>query len=56
MEGVEIYNAIRAEIASNHVLMHWFALAVASALLAGVLANDLHQTALRVFLPLLSLA
>jgi len=56
LEGVEIYNAIRAEIVSNHVLMHWFTLAVALALLAGVFVNDLRPTALSVFLPLLSLA
>jgi hypothetical protein len=56
LEGVEIYNTIRAEIVSNHVLMHWFTLAVALALLAGVFANELRPTALSVFLPLLSLA
>ncbi len=56
MESVEIYNAIRAEIVSNHVLMHWFTLAVALALLAGVFASELRPTALSVFLPLLSLA
>lgn len=56
MESVEIYNSIRAEIVSNHVLMHWFTLAVALMLLGGVFINELRQTALSVFLPLLSLA
>lgn len=56
MESVEIYNSIRAEIVSNHVLMHWFTLAVALTLLGGVFINELRQTALSVFLPLLSLA
>lgn len=56
MESVEIYNSIRAEIVSNHVLMHWFTLTVALTLLAGVFINELRQTALSIFLPLLSLA
>jgi hypothetical protein len=56
LESVEIYNVIRAEIVSNHVLMHWFTLAVVLALLAGVFVVEKRQTVLSVFLPLLSLA
>ena len=56
MGSVEIYNSIRAEIVSNHILMHWFTLAVALVILAGILINELRQTVLSVFLPLLSLA
>ena len=56
MESVEIYNAIRAEIVSNHILMHWFTLVVALTLLAGVFVSEKRQTVLSVFLPLLSLA
>lgn len=56
MENVEIYNAIRAEIVGNHILMHWFTLAVVLTLLAGVFIVEVRQTILSVFLPLLSLA
>lgn len=52
----DVYTAARAEIVSNHVLMHWFTLAVAVLLLLGVLIAESRQTILSVFLPLLSLA
>jgi hypothetical protein len=54
---VEIYNAIRAEIASYHVLMHWISLVVILALLAGTwVVEKSRPTILNIFLPLLSLA
>ncbi len=47
---------MRAEIVSNHVLMHWFTVVVALTLLAGVWIIEHRKTILSMFLPLLSLA
>jgi hypothetical protein len=52
----ETYAAMRAEVVTNHVLMHWFTVVVALALLAGVWIVEHRKTILSVFLPLLSLA
>lgn len=57
MEPVEIYNAARHEIISNHVLMHWFSIIIVVTILAGVLVVEMRgRTILSVFLPLLSVA
>jgi hypothetical protein len=52
----DIYAAIRAEIITNHVLMHWFTIIVAITLLVGVWLAENKKTILSVFVPLLSLA
>lgn len=56
MNETEIYNAIRAEIVVNHILMHIFTLIVGIVLLIGVFIVERRKTILSVFLPLLSLA
>lgn len=56
MDTSDIYMAIRSEIVSNQVLMHWVTLVVAIVLLAGVWISEIRRTVLSVFLPLLSLA
>jgi hypothetical protein len=52
----ETYSAMRAEIVTNHVLMHWFTVVVALTLLVGVWIVEHRKTILSMFLPLLSLA
>ena len=56
MGEIEIYNIIRAEIITNHVIMHFFTLVVTIVLLAGVYICERKESILSVFLPLLSLA
>jgi hypothetical protein len=56
LDETQVYNSIRAEIVSNHMLMHWYSIIVALALLAGVVIVENRKTVLSVFLPLLSLA
>lgn len=56
MSEIDVYNAIRAEIATNHALMHWYSLVVAIVLLIGVAFVESRKTILSVFLPLLTLA
>lgn len=56
MQEVEIYNAIRQEITTNHILMHWFTLFVVVSLLAGCIVIEKRKTILGVFLPLITLA
>jgi hypothetical protein len=47
---------MRAEVVTNHVLMHWFTVVVALTLLAGIWIVEQRKTILSVFIPLLSLA
>jgi hypothetical protein len=57
LSDVEIYNAIRAEIIANHVLMHWISLIVALVLLAGTwIVEKTRPSILSLFLPLLSVS
>ena len=56
MNKFEIYNAIRTEIISNQVMMHWFSIVVALALLVGIVFVERHKTILSVFLPLLTIS
>lgn len=56
MGEVDVYSAIRAEIVSNHVLMHWYSIIVAVVLLTGVAFVETRKTILSVFLPLLTLS
>lgn len=56
MNQLEIYNSIRLEIISNHILMHWFSLIVLLSLLAGALIVEKRDSILSVFLPLVSIA
>lgn len=51
----EMYAAMRSEIVTNHVLMHWFTIVVVLSVLAGVWIVEQRKTILSVFLPLLSL-
>jgi hypothetical protein len=52
----DIYAAMRAEIITNHVLMHWFSIVVAITLIVSVWIVEHRKTILSVFVPLLSLA
>jgi hypothetical protein len=57
MDTTQTYLAIRSEIMTNHVLLHWFTLIVALSIVMGtVLIERLGKTILSIFLPLLSLA
>lgn len=56
MNPSEMYAAMRAEVVTNHVLMHWFTVVVALTLLAGVWIVEQRKTILSMFIPLLSLA
>jgi type IV secretory pathway VirB2 component (pilin) len=56
LSEVDIYNAIRSEIVSNHVLMHWYSIIIAIVLLVGIAFVENRKTILSVFLPLLTLA
>lgn len=56
MNEVEIYTSIRAEIVTNHILMHWFSLIIMIIILAGVSVIENRKTILSVFLPLLTVA
>lgn len=56
MNELQIYNSIREEIVTNHVLMHWFTLLTILILLFGVYIVENHKTILSIFLPLLSVA
>ncbi len=56
MLETDVYNIIRAEIITNHVLMHLFTLTVVIILFTGICVVERHQTILSVFLPLLTLA
>lgn len=56
MYELEIYNSIRQEIVSNHILMHWFTLIILALLLGGVFIVEKRDSILSVFLPLLSVA
>lgn len=54
MQEAEIYNAIRQEIISNNVLMHWFTFFVIIVLLIGCKIIENRKTVLSVFLPLIA--
>jgi len=57
MDTTQVYIALRSEIVSNHVLMHWFTMTVALSVIVGtVLIERLGRTILSIILPLLSLA
>jgi hypothetical protein len=56
MELLGLYNTLRAEIVTNQVMMHWFSLIMALAILAGVVVAERRTTILSVFLPLLSVS
>jgi hypothetical protein len=56
MGDAELYGSIRAEILANHLLMHWFTMLVALAVLGGVWLIEKRETVLAVFIPLLSLS
>jgi len=56
LNELEIYTAVRNEILSNHILMHWFSIIIALSLLIGILMVELRKSILSVFLPLLSIS
>jgi hypothetical protein len=56
MNEVEIYNTIRSEIITNHVLMHLTTLVVVAILFAGTWLTQDRKSVMSVFLPLLSLS
>jgi type IV secretory pathway VirB2 component (pilin) len=56
MGEVEIYNTVRNEIITNHVLIHVTTLVVVILLLAGVWLVEQRKSVVSVLLPLLSLA
>jgi hypothetical protein len=53
---IDIYNSIRAEIVTNHALMHWYSIIVAVVLLSGILIVENRNSILSLFLPLLTVA
>jgi hypothetical protein len=53
---VEIYNTIRSEIITNHILMHFFSIVAVVILLLGVWITETRKTILSVFIPLISIA
>lgn len=56
MNEVYIYNAIRSEIVTNHILMHVMTIVVVIILLAGTGFVEHRSSVLSVLLPLLSLS
>ncbi len=52
----QVYSAVRAEIVSNHVLMHWFTIIVIVILLAGAWALENRSSVLGVLLPIFALS
>jgi len=52
----QVYQTIRAEIALNHALMHWFTMVVAIVMLAGVWLCETRASILSVLLPLLAIS
>ena len=56
MSELDVYNAIRYEIITNHVLLHFYTIIVVIILLIGIAYLENRKTILSVFLPLLSLA
>lgn len=52
----QIYSAMRAEILTDHALMHWLTIIVALAVLGGLWLVEVRPSLLAVFLPLLSTA
>jgi hypothetical protein len=56
LNEAELYNSIRLEIISNHILMHCFSIIVVIVILVGIWIVDVRKTVLSVFLPLLTMA
>jgi hypothetical protein len=56
VNNIDLYDSIRQEIISNHVLMHWFTIIVVLTFLAGVFIVEKRDSILSIFLPLLSIA
>jgi hypothetical protein len=56
LNEAELYNSIRLEIISNHILMHCFSLIVVIVILVGIWIVETRKTVLSIFLPLLTMA
>jgi len=56
LNEAELYNSIRLEIISNHILMHCFSIIVVIVILSGIWIVESRKTVLSVFLPLLTMA
>ena len=56
MHSDQVYIAMRAEILADHVMMHWFTIIVALAILAGTWIVENRSNVLAAFLPLLAVS
>jgi len=56
MNEVEVYNAIRSEIVTNHVLLHLTTFIVVAALLTGTYVIENRKSIISVLLPILTLS